>query len=96
MGVFRHQDCATGQPTGSVWLDGSCSSGKLQKGASISLGAVLGIELFFMSVKINYSYHQGQKCNKRLSKEPYRGGLVRLQLYLATGYLVVSFPKAVR
>lgn len=94
MGVLRHQDCVTGQPTGSaVWLDGSCSSGKLQKGANISLGAVLGMELFFISVKISYSYHEEQKCNERLSKE---GALVRLELYLATGYLVVSSPKAVR
>lgn len=52
MGVFRHQDCVTGQPTGSaVWLDGSCISCKLQKGINISVGAVLGMELFFISVK---------------------------------------------
>lgn len=98
MGVFRHQDCVTGQPTGSaVWLDGTCSSGKLQKGANISLGAVLGMVVFFISVKINCSHQQERKCNnKRLSKEHYKGGLVRFELYLATGYLVVSSPRAVR
>lgn len=48
----------TGQPTGStVWLDGSGVACRLQKGINISVAAVLGMELFFISAKISYAHH---------------------------------------
>lgn len=66
----------TGQPTGStVWLDGSCIACKLQKGINVSVEVVLGMELFFISVKM-LCMPLRKKYNKKLSKKHYEDRLV--------------------